>query len=49
LLELRRDEDFRRDWLPFDRVLDLAVAEVRFALPVRDAGGEDVRVAMVRD
>ena len=49
LLELRLDEGFRRDWLPFDRVLDFAAAGFRFALLVRDAGGEDVRVAMVRD
>jgi len=58
LLELRREEDFRRDWLPFDRVLDFAAAGVRFALLVRDACGEaacgedacgeDVRVAIVR-
>jgi hypothetical protein len=49
LLELRLDDDFRRDWLPFDRALDFAVAGFRFALLVRDAGGEDVRVAMLRD
>ncbi len=39
------DEDFRRVWLPDDRVLEGAVPE---PLPFRDAGGEDVRVAMVR-
>jgi hypothetical protein len=33
------DEDFRRDWLPDDRVLELFL--------LRDAGGEDVRVAML--
>ncbi|HEX6878276.1 MAG TPA: hypothetical protein VF165_21645 [Nocardioidaceae bacterium] len=33
------DEDFRRVWLPDDRVLE--------PLRLRDAGGEDVRVAMV--
>lgn len=37
------DEDFRRVWLPDDRVLEGAAV----ALPFRDAGGEDVRVAMV--
>lgn len=40
------DEDFRRVWLPDDRVLDPA-AELFALLLVRDAGGEDVRVAMV--
>lgn len=49
LLELRLDEDLRRVWLPFDRVLDFAALGVRFVLLVRDADGEDVRVAMVRD
>jgi hypothetical protein len=34
------EEDFRRVWLPDDRVLELAL--------LRDAGGEDVRVAMLR-
>jgi len=33
------DEDFRRVWLPDDRVLE--------PLLLRDAGGEDVRVAML--
>jgi hypothetical protein len=33
------DEGFRRVWLPDDRVLELDL--------LRDAGGEDVRVAMV--
>ena len=31
------DEDFRRVWLPDDRVVEVLL---------RDAGGEDVRVAM---
>lgn len=34
------DEDFRRVWLPDDRVLEPP--------RLRDAGGEDVRVAMVK-
>jgi hypothetical protein len=38
-LERLDDVDLRRVWLPDDRVLELL-------LP-RDAGGEDVRVAMV--
>ncbi|HSE10217.1 MAG TPA: hypothetical protein VLB29_16270 [Nocardioidaceae bacterium] len=38
------DEDFRRDWLPDDRVFEGAVL---LPLLFRDAGGEDVRVAMV--
>src|SRR5512139_879417 len=38
------DEDFRRVWLPDDRVLEGAVL---LPLLFRDAGGEDVRVAMV--
>lgn len=38
------DEDFRRVWLPDDRVLEGAELLLLF----RDAGGEDVRVAMVR-
>jgi hypothetical protein len=33
------DEDFRRVWLPDDRVLEPDL--------LRDAGGEDVRVAML--
>jgi hypothetical protein len=39
------DEDFRRVWLPDDRVLEGAEL---VPLPFRDAGGEDVRVAMLR-
>jgi hypothetical protein len=39
------DEGFRRVWLPDDRVLEGAVL---VPLLFRDAGGEDVRVAMVR-
>jgi hypothetical protein len=46
LLEVRRfDEDFLRVWLPDDRVLEAAEL---LALLFDDAGGEDVRVAMVR-
>jgi hypothetical protein len=37
--------DFLRDWLPDDRVLEAAEL---LALLFDDAGGEDVRVAMVR-
>ncbi|MDQ3616617.1 MAG: hypothetical protein M3393_08335 [Actinomycetota bacterium] len=48
VLAPRLDEDFRRDWLPDDRALDFA-AELFALLLVRDAGGEDVRVAMSRD
>jgi hypothetical protein len=39
------DEDFRRVWLPDDRVLEGAEL---VPLLLRDAGGEDVRVAMLR-
>jgi hypothetical protein len=38
------DDGLRRVWLPDDRVLEEAEL---VALPFRDAGGEDVRVAMV--
>jgi hypothetical protein len=38
------DDDFRRVWLPDDRGFEEADEEL---LPFRDAGGEDVRVAMV--
>lgn len=48
LLVLARVEDLFRVWLPVARVLDLAAVEpVRFALLVRDAEGEDIRVAML--
>jgi hypothetical protein len=39
------DVDFLRDWLPDDRVLEEEPA--RGLLLFDDAGGEDVRVAMV--
>jgi hypothetical protein len=51
-LLLRLGEDFRGEPPPDDRVLDAAVLFAllleRVLLP-RDAGGEDVRVAMLRD
>jgi hypothetical protein len=43
--EERRRDDLRRAWLPDDRVFEEAEPE---PLLFRDAGGEDVRVAMVR-
>jgi hypothetical protein len=43
LVERPFDEGVLRAWLPDDRVLEAAADAVRF----RDAGGEDVRVAMV--
>jgi hypothetical protein len=36
----------RRDWLPDDRDRELPEPPLRVAPEVRDAGGEDVRVAM---
>jgi hypothetical protein len=36
----------RRAWLPDDRDRELALVDFR-ALELRDAGGEDVRVAMI--
>lgn len=54
--ERRDDAGARRLRLPDDRVEDfaelpvrLALLPVRLALLVRDAGGEDVRVAMVEE
>jgi hypothetical protein len=44
LVEERLDVELRRVWLPDDRVLEEDEALPR---PFRDAGGEDVRVAMV--
>jgi hypothetical protein len=44
--ERRDDEDFRRVWLPDDRDRELEPPLPEVAL-LRDAGGEDVRVAMV--
>jgi hypothetical protein len=47
--------DFLRDWLPDDRVEDPdpfepALVEAGLEVPLfRDAGGEDVRVAMLRN
>jgi len=37
-----------RDWLPDDRDRELPELPLRVAPEVRDAGGEDVRVAMPR-
>ena len=49
--ERRDDEDFRRVWLPDDRDREVPALRrllLRALLVLRDAGGEDVRVAMVR-
>jgi hypothetical protein len=43
LVDLPFDEDLLRVWLPDDRVFE----EVERALLFDDAGGEDVRVAML--
>jgi hypothetical protein len=40
--------EVRRDWLPDDRDRELPELLLRVAPEVRDAGGEDVRVAMPR-
>jgi hypothetical protein len=46
LVERPFAEDERRDWLPDDRDRELPEPPLREAPEVRDAGGEDVRVAM---
>jgi len=48
--ERRDDEDLRRVWLPDDRDREVPAVPrdvLRALLVPRDAGGEDVRVAMV--
>jgi hypothetical protein len=49
--ERRDDEDFRRVWVPDDRDREVPALPgdlLRALLVLRDAGGEDVRVAMLR-
>jgi len=41
-------EEVLRDWLPDDRDRELPEPPLRVDPEVRDAGGEDVRVAMAR-
>jgi hypothetical protein len=48
LLDLALLEEVRRDWLPDDRDRELPEPLFRVDPEVRDAGGEDVRVAMPR-
>jgi len=48
LLDTALLEEVRRVWLPDDRDRELPELLLRVAPEVRDAGGEDVRVAMPR-